>query len=166
MSEGLNELSRRYSFVPPGEGQDCDWSTGHAFARVSAADAGVQRTLMEDDLKADFRLGNRMHRYHAEISYILGGSADFFGDGDWMAAESEGCSHVPPVIEHACVPTEGCSAVRMLMVFRPSGFDQLLAKLARMTDADFEDSARMKAPEKKFDIINIGPAPSRPQQER
>ena len=166
MSEGLNELSRRYSFVPPGEGQDCDWSAGHAFARVSAADAGVQRALMEDDLKADFRLGNRMHRYHAEISYILGGSADFFGDGDWMAAESEGCPHVPPVIEHACVPTEGCSAVRMLMIFQPSGFDQLLAKLARMTDADFEDGAGMRAPEEKFDIINIGPAPSRPQQER
>ena len=149
MSEGLNELNRRYSYVPPGGGQDCDWSAGHAFARVSAADAGGQCALMEDDLKADFRLGTRMHRGDDGTCCIPGGSADFFGDGDWMAAESE-----------------GCSAVRMLMVFRPSGFDQLLAKLARMTDADFEDGAGMRAPEEKFDIINIGPAPSRPQQER
>lgn len=166
MSEGLQELNRRYSCVPPGGGQDCDWSAGHAFPRVSAADAGVQRTLMEDDLKADFRLGTRMHRGDDGTCCIPGGSADFFVDGDWMAAESEGCPHVPPVIEHACVPTEGCPAVRMPMIFQPSGFDQLLAKLARMTDADFEDGAGMRAPEEKFDIINIGPAPSRPQQER
>ena len=149
MSEGLNELSRRYSFVPPGEGQDCDWSAGHAFARVSAADAGVQRTLMEDDLKADFRLGLRMHRGDDGTCCISGGSADFFVDGDWMTTESE-----------------GCSAARALMIFQPSGFDQFPAQLARMPGAGFEDSARMRAPGEKFDIINIGPAPSRPQQER
>jgi len=166
MSEGLNELSRRYSFVPPGEGQDCDWSAGHAFARVSAADAGVQRTLMEDDLKADFRLGNRMHRYHAEISYILDGSADFFGDGDWVTTESEGCLRAPPRIEPACVLTEGCPAARTQMIFRPSGFDQFPAQLAQTTDADFEDGAGMRALEGKYDTINIGPAPNRPQPER
>lgn len=42
----------------------------------------------------------------------------------------------------------------MLMIFQPSGFDQFLAELARM-----------KVLEEKYDIINIGPVPNRPQPE-
>lgn len=42
----------------------------------------------------------------------------------------------------------------MLMMFQPSGFDQFLAELARM-----------EAPEEKYDFINIGPVPNRPQPE-
>lgn len=165
MSEGLHETNKRYSLVLPGGGQDYDWSADHAFVKVSAADTGGQYTLMEDNLKANFRLGLHMHRHHAETFYILDGSVEFFVDGDWMIAESGACLHIPPGIKHACVLTEGCSAARMLMIFQPSGFDQFLAELARMTDADFEDGAGMKALEEKYDIINIGPVPNRPHRE-
>ena len=165
MSEGSLETNRRHSFVPPGGGQNCDWSADHAFVKVSSADTGGQYTLMEDNLKANFRLGLHMHRFHAETFYILNGSVEFFVDGDWMTAESGASLHIPPGIKHACALTEGSSAARMLMIFQPSGFDQFLAELARMTEADFEDGARMKALEEKYDIINIGPVPNRPQPE-
>ena len=155
----------RYSFVPPGGGQDYDWSADHTFVKVSAVDTGGQYTLMEDNLKANFRLGLHMHRCHAETFYILDGSVDFFVDGDWMTADSGACLHVPPGIEHACVLAEGCSSARMLMIFQPSGFDQFLAELARMTKADYEDGAKMKALEARYDIVKIGPVPGRPQSE-
>lgn len=151
----------RYSFVPPGGGKDYDWSADHTFVKVSASDTGGQFTLMEDNLKSNFRLGLHLHRYHAETFYILEGSVDFFVDGDWMTAEPGTCLHVPPGIEHACVMAEGYSAARMLMIYQPSGFDQFLAELAQMSAVDFEDSAKMQALEKKYDIVNIGPVPKR-----
>lgn len=165
MSEGSLETNGRHSFVPPSGGQDYDWSADRTFVKVSSADTGGQYALMEDNLKANFRLGLHMHCFHAETFYILNGSVEFFVDGNWMTAESGACLHIPPGIKHACVLTEGCSAARMLTMFQPSGFDQFLAELARMTEAEFEDGARMKAPEEKYDIINIGPVPNRPQPE-
>ncbi len=154
-------MTKRYSFVPPGGGPNYDWSADHTFVKVSAADTGGQYTLMEDNLKANFKLGLHMHRYHAETFYILEGQVDFYVDGDWMVASPGTCLHVPPGIEHACQVSDGHSNARMLMIYQPSGFDQYLAELGKMDDADFEDAAKMKALEEKFDIINIGPVPDR-----
>lgn len=154
-------MPKRYSHMPPGGGLNYDWSADHTFVKVSAADTGGQYTLMEDNLKANFKLGLHMHRYHAETFYILEGSVDFYIDGDWITAVPGTCLHVPPGIEHACVMTKGFDAARMLMIYQPSGFDQYLAELAQMDDADFEDSARMAALAEKYDIVNIGPLPER-----
>ncbi len=154
-------MTKRYSLVPPGGGRDYDWSADHTFVKVAAADTGGQFTLMEDNLKANFKLGLHLHRTHAETFYILDGSVDFFVDGDWMTTKPGACLHVPPGIEHACILSDGCSAARMLMIYQPAGFDQFLAELANMTEADFKDSARMKALEDKYDIVNIGPVPER-----
>ena len=154
-------MSKRYSHVPPGGGLNYDWSADHTFVKVSAADTGGQYTLMEDNLKANFKLGLHMHRYHAETFYILEGSVDFYVDGDWMTTVPGTCLHVPPGIPHACVMSAGCEAARMLMIYQPSGFDQFLAELATMDEADFADAARMKALEDKYDIVQIGPLPER-----
>jgi quercetin dioxygenase-like cupin family protein len=154
-------VSKRYSLVPAGTGQDHDWSADHTYVKVSASDTGGQYTLMEDNLKENFRLGLHLHRYHAETFYILEGSVDFYVDGDWATAEPGTCLHVPPGIEHACLLSDGCSAARMLMIYQPSGFDQYLQELAQMSEADFEDTAKMAELEAKYDIINIGPVPDR-----
>lgn len=157
-------MSTRYSYVPAGGGPNYDWSADHTYVKVSAADTGGQYTLMEDNLKANFRLGLHMHRYHAETFYILDGAVEFYVDGDWMTCRSGDCLHVPPGIEHACQMSDGSSAARMLMIFQPSGFDQFLAELSHMDESDFEDRGKMSALENKYDIVNIGPVPDRKQQ--
>ncbi|WP_270728925.1 cupin domain-containing protein [Shimia sp. Alg240-R146] len=154
--------AKRYSYVPPGGGPNYDWSADHTFVKVAAADTGGQYTLMEDNLKANFRLGLHLHRHHAETFYILEGLVDFYVDGDWMTAKAGTCLHVPPGIEHACVMANGCEAARMLMVYQPAGFDQYLAELATMSEADFADDAKMSALNEKYDIVNLGPVPERP----
>lgn len=154
-------MGKRFSFVPPGGGTGYDWSADHTFVKVSAADTGGQYTLMEDNLKATFALGLHLHRYHAETFYVLEGAVDFYIDGDWMTAEPGACLHVPPGVPHACTLTEGCEAGRMLMIYQPSGFDGYLAELSKMTEADFDDAAKMDALNEKYDIINIGPVPER-----
>ena len=154
-------MSKRYSLVPPGGGPNYDWSADHTFVKVSAGDTGGQYTLMEDNLKANFRLGLHMHRYHAETFYILEGAIDFYVDGDWMTAVPGTCLHIPPGVPHACLLSPGTSSGRMLMIYQPSGFDGYLAELGQMSDADFEDGAKMAALNEKYDIVNIGPVPER-----
>ena len=133
----------------------------HTFVKVSAENTGGHYTLMEDNLKASFELGLHMHRYHAETFYILEGDVNFYIDGEWMTAKPGACIHIPPGIEHACLLADGCTAGRMLMIYQPSGFDQFLAELSLMTDADFADGTKLKALENKYDIVNIGPVPAR-----
>ena len=49
------------------------------------------------------------------------------------------------------------------MIFQPAGFDQFLAEMATMTDADFQDEALMAALNAKYDIVPLGPVPDRPK---
>ena len=97
---------------------------------------------------------------HAETFYILEGTINFYVDGDWMAAEPGSCVHVPPGIPHAVNLPEGGTG-RMLMIYQPSGFDQYLAELGGMSDADFQDQPRMAALNEKYDIVNLGDVPAR-----
>ncbi|WP_136440675.1 cupin domain-containing protein [Pacificoceanicola onchidii] len=154
-------MTKRYSFVAPMGGPNYDWSADHTYVKVSAEDTGGQYTLMEDNLKSQFALGLHLHRYHAETFYILEGDVDFYIDGDWMTATPGSCIHVPPGVPHACTLADGCEGGRMLMIYQPSGFDQYLAELAQMTEADFADTAKMDALNDKYDIVNLGPVPDR-----
>ena len=151
---------KRYAFVPPGGGPDYDWSRDHTFVKVSSADTGGAFALMEDNLKLEFSLGLHVHRQHAETFYILEGKVNFYVDGDWMSAEPGACVHIPPEVQHALdLPANGTA--RMLMIFQPAGFDQFLAELSQMSDAQLADQKLMTALNEKYDIVNLGPVPPR-----
>jgi quercetin dioxygenase-like cupin family protein len=151
---------KRYSFVPPGGGPNYDWTRDHTFVKVSAADTGGAYSLMEDNLKREFALGLHLHRQHAETFYILEGNVDFYLDGDWLTA-TPATVHIPPGVPHAVVLPPGQTG-KMLMIFQPSGFDQYLVELAKMTEQDFADEKRVQALDEKYDIINLGGVPPRP----
>lgn len=151
----------RYRFVPPGEGANYDWSRDHTFVKVAAADSGGAFALMEDNLKAEFALGLHLHRQHAETFYILDGSVNFYIDGDWLAAQPGACVHIPPGVPHALDLPTGRTA-RVLMIFQPAGFDQFLAELARLSEAQLNDDRLLAQLNEKYDIINLGGVPPRP----
>ncbi len=152
--------AKRYSFVPLGGGPNYDWTRDHTFVKVSAADTGGAYALMEDNLKREFALGLHLHRQHAETFYILEGDVNFHIDGDWMTAKPGACIHIPPGVPHAVdLPPGGTG--RMLMIFQPAGFDQFLAKLATMSEAEFADEKLMNSLNEQFDIINLGGVPAR-----
>ncbi|GAB5483559.1 MAG: hypothetical protein Pars92KO_33160 [Parasphingorhabdus sp.] len=44
----------------------------------------------------------------------------------------------------------------MLMIYRPSGFDQYLVQPNTMTDADVSDHTKIDALDEKYDIIKLG----------
>ncbi len=95
-------MAKRYSYVPPGGGPSYDWSADHTFVKVSAADTGGQYALMEDNLKANFKLGLHLHRHQAETFHFPDGSVDFYVDGDRLSAPVGTCPHIPPDTERAC----------------------------------------------------------------
>lgn len=148
----------RCKVVPPGGGTDYDWSADHTFAKVGGEDSGGSYTLMEDNLKVGFALGLHRHDHHAETFYVLEGPIDFHVNGAWITAETGACIHVPPGAPHACRLPDG-STGRMLMIYQPSGFDEYLAELARMSEADFADSERMAVLNEKYDLVELGPTP-------
>ncbi len=152
-------MSDRYRFVPPMGGENYDWAADHTYVKVGAQDTGGAYTLMEDNLKASFKLGLHLHRQHAETFYILEGRVDFYVDGDWMTAEPGSCLHIPPGVPHACILARGEASGRMLMIYQPSGFDGYLAEIATYSDDDFANEPKMSALNERFDIINLGPVP-------
>ena len=48
------------------------------------------------------------------------------------------------------------------MIFQPAGFDQFLAELAGLSDAQLADATLMAALNRKYDIVNFGDVPPRP----
>jgi quercetin dioxygenase-like cupin family protein len=152
---------KRYRFVPPGGGLDYDWTRDHTFVKVAAGDTGGAYALMEDNLKREFALGLHLHRQHAETFYILDGVVNFHIDGEWMAAPPGACVHIPPGVPHALDLPAGGTA-RCLMIFQPAGFDQFLAELAGLSEAQMADETLMDALNNKYDIINLGDVPPRP----
>lgn len=153
-------MSKRYSLVAPDAGENYDWVNDHTFVKVPGAATEGAYTLMEDNLKPSFRLGLHLHRTHAETFYILAGAVDFHVDGDWIRAGAGTTLHVPPGVPHACMVADDAPA-RMLMIYQPAGFDRFLAELSQMTEADFDDAAKMRALEEKHDIVQLGPVPER-----
>ena len=152
-------MTQQHRFLPPGGGADYDWANDHTFVKVAAEDTAGAYTLMEDNLKSSFALGLHVHKQHAETFYILEGCVDFYVGSEWITADPGATLHVPPGVPHACRMTNGHDSARMLMIFQPAGFDQYLAELAKLTDADFADQAKMDALNERFDIIQIGPVP-------
>ena len=78
-----------------------------------------------------------------------------------MTAEPGACLHIPPGVPHACELQKGTTDARMLMIFQPSGFDQYLEELSKLTDVDFANETTMTDLNEKYDIINLGDVPSR-----
>jgi len=69
--------------------------------------------------------------------------------------------HIPPGVPHALdLPAAGTA--RCLMIFQPAGFDQFLAELAALSEAQIADEKLMNALNEKYDIINLGDVPPRP----
>jgi len=86
---------------------------------------------------------------------------NFHIDGDWIAAAPGACVHIPPGVPHALDLPAGGTA-RCLMIFQPAGFDQFLAELAALSDAQMADDKLMGALNDKYDIVNLGDVPPRP----
>lgn len=115
------------------EGEARWWSRGLAVIKASAADTGGQMTILDVTEPANSEAPLHVHHTEDEGFWILEGNATFeIGDqvvearaGDYLF----GPRHVPHRF------TTGPSGCRMLFIFTPGGFEELLRAVSRPAES-------------------------------
>jgi len=119
--------------VPSGEGEARWWSDGLAVLKATAADTGGQMTILEITEPPDTEAPLHVHHAEDEAFWILEGTATFevgdrtieAGAGDYLF----GPRHIPHRF------TTGPDGCRMLFIFTPGGFEELLAAISRPAES-------------------------------
>ena len=140
-----------YEIVQPGEGIEYEWSSDHIFVKTVGDLAERRVSMVEDTMKPGFHLGRHYHKKMTEIFYILEGELTLIFDDGSVVASAGTTINVPPNVWHEAKSENGA---RMLSIFSPAGFEDYLAQLRTLTDAQFADEAFMQALNEKYDIWN------------
>jgi len=119
--------------VPVANGEARWWGDGLAEIKATASDTGGQMTILEITEPPDKAAPLHVHHTEDEGFWILDGSATFeVGDkviearaGDYLF----GPRHIP---HRYTTGPEGC---RMLFIFTPGGFEELLVAVSRPADS-------------------------------
>ncbi|MEL6108287.1 MAG: cupin domain-containing protein [Planctomycetota bacterium] len=135
--------------VRRGGGPDFDYSQDHCFVKLASNETAGELCLVEDELKPRFKLGRHHHKRMTEVFYVLEGEIVFTFDDETITLLPGDTLTVPPNIWHAA---ECDGGGRMLTIFKNGRFDEYLARLAEMTDEQFQDAALMKSISEAFDI--------------
>lgn len=140
-----------HQYVPAGEGRDYDYAQDHCYVKVASTENGGSLCMVEDFLKPGFYLPRHHHKQMTEVFYLLEGEMTLILDDGTVTLRRGDTLTIPPNIWHAA-KSEGGG--RMMTVFHHGRFDQYLARLAEMTDADFRNGALQRQVAEEFDIWN------------
>ena len=130
--------------VPHGEGEPRWWSNGLAVVKATAADTGGQMTILEITEPPNAEAPLHVHHGEDEAFWILDGGATFevgdqtieAGPGDYLLG--------PRDIPHRY--TTGPDGCRMLFIFTPGGFEELLRAVSRPAESHTLPPAGAEAP--------------------
>jgi quercetin dioxygenase-like cupin family protein len=115
--------------VAAGEGEARWWFGGLAVVKATAADTGGQMTILEVTERPGEEGPLHVHHTEDEAFWILEGSATFEIGDQTIEARAGDYVFGPRDIPHRfTVGPEGC---RMLFVFTPGGFEELLRATSR-----------------------------------
>jgi len=115
--------------VSRGEGEARWWSDGLAVVKATAADTGGQMTILEITEPPDAKAPLHVHHTEEEAFWILDGSATFEVGGQTIEARAGDYVFGPLDIPHRY--TTGPGGCRMLFIFTPGGFEELLRAVSR-----------------------------------
>lgn len=135
--------------ILPNEGVDYEWSKDHIFLKTAGLDTGGRVSLVEDTLKPGFHLGRHHHKKMMEIFYILEGEFIIIFDDETVIATPGTTINVPANVWHEGKCEKGA---KMLTIFSPAGFEDYLAEMATLTEAQFAYEAFMNALGERYDI--------------
>jgi quercetin dioxygenase-like cupin family protein len=144
------------TILGPEDGPCYDWSNDNTRVLVGTAESSGAFTLVEDRMRASFRLGRHIHREHSETFFVLEGALEFIVGERTVRAVPGAAIHVPPGTVHGVRVLDGLPA-RMLMIYAPAGFDRYLEKLVALGAEESADPAVMAALDAEHDIIKLEP---------
>ena len=135
--------------IRAGEGDNYPYAQDHCFVKVSSHQTNGELSMVEDTLKPGFYLKRHYHKIMTEVFYVLEGEIEFIFDDETIIGRAGDTITVPNNVWHAAHCEHGG---KMLTIFKNGQFDLFLARLATMSDADFENEALMKKVNAEFDI--------------
>jgi quercetin dioxygenase-like cupin family protein len=115
--------------VPSGEGEARWWSSGLAVVKATAADTGGQMTILEITEPPNSEAPWHVHHREDEAFWILDGSATFEVGDQTIEARTGDYLFGPQDVPHRY--TTGPDGCRMLFIFTPGGFEELLRAVSR-----------------------------------
>lgn len=115
--------------VPSGEGEARWWFGGLAVVKATAADTGGQMTILEITEPPNGEGPLHVHHTEDEGFWILEGSATFEVGDQTIEARAGDYVFGPRDIPHRY--TTGPDGCRMLFIFTPGGFEELLRATSR-----------------------------------
>lgn len=119
--------------VPSGEGEARWWFGGLAVIKATAADTDGQMTILEIAAPPDEEAPLHVHHREDEGFWILEGSATFEVGDRTIGAGAGDYLFGPRDIPHRY--TAGPDGCRMLFIFTPGGFEELLRATSRPADS-------------------------------
>ena len=115
--------------VPSGAGEARWWFDGLAVIKATAADTGGQMTILEITERPNGKGPLHVHHTEDEGFWILEGSATFEVGDQTIEARAGDYVFGPRDIPHRySTGPDGC---RMLFIFTPGGFEELLRAVSR-----------------------------------
>jgi quercetin dioxygenase-like cupin family protein len=138
----------KQQIIAGGEGRDYDWSSDHIFVKTTSDTTDGRVTVVEDTLKPGFHLPSHYHKEMTEIFYILAGEVVFRFDDETVVATPGTTVTVPPHVVHDVTSETGG---KLLTIFTPGGFDNYLAEMASLSEAQLADNNLMTALAEKYD---------------
>jgi quercetin dioxygenase-like cupin family protein len=115
--------------VPKEAGQARWWSDGLAVVKATAAETGGQMTIIEITEPPNKEAPLHVHHREDEAFWILDGSATFEVGDQTVEARPGDYLFGPRDIPHRY--TTGPDGCRMLFIFTPGGFEDLLSAVSR-----------------------------------
>lgn len=137
--------------IPANQGLDYDWANDHIFVKASLELTEGRVTVVEDTLKRGFHLPRHYHKKTTELFYILAGEVTFHFDDESVVATAGTMVNIPPRVWHEVTCEQGG---KLLTVFSPGGFEQYLAEMTSLNEAQFADELLMTALAEKYDTWN------------
>ena len=119
--------------VPADAGEARWWFNGLAVIKTTAEDTGGQMTIVEITEPANEQAPLHVHHTEDEAFWILDGSATFEVGGQTIEARAGDYVFGPRDIPHRY--TVGADGCRMLFIFTPGGFEDLLRRSSRPADS-------------------------------
>jgi quercetin dioxygenase-like cupin family protein len=146
----MNEPSA--NIIPPQDGKNYDWFLNRTSIKVSGKETGGRYTIIEEHIESGYQLDLHLHRAHTETCYILEGELEVTLGHETFLATPGAVIHVPPNTPHAAKADKPC---RMLVIYSPAGFEDLLETYTRLTSEQFEDSGMLRSLDEQYDLITL-----------
>jgi mannose-6-phosphate isomerase-like protein (cupin superfamily) len=109
------------------------WFDGLAVVKATAADTDGQMTILEITEPPDYEAPLHVHHREDEAFWILEGSATFEVGDQTIEARSGDYLFGPRDVPHRY--TTGPEGCRMLFIFTPGGFEELLRATSRPAES-------------------------------